>query len=152
MSQENVEIVRRFFEAVERSFAGYWENPRPLAAALEAGELWPEAAEVYGYLHPEAKWKMAFARLTARGHLEMARGWDQLLEVTEHYMVTLRGVEDLGGDQALATVDRAAKAKQTGIEMSAPLFSVITVRDGLIVRMDEFSGRAEALEAAGLSE
>jgi hypothetical protein len=110
MSQENVEIVRRFFEAVERSFAGYWENPRPLAAALEAGELW------------------------------------------EHYMVTLRGVEDLGGDQALATVDRAAKAKQTGIEMSAPLFSVITVRDGLIVRMDEFSGRAEALEAAGLSE
>jgi hypothetical protein len=36
--------------------------------------------------------------------------------------------------------------------MSAPLFSVVTVRDGLIVRTDEFSGRADALEAAGLKE
>jgi ketosteroid isomerase-like protein len=38
------------------------------------------------------------------------------------------------------------------VEVNAPLYAVITVRDGLIVEMDEYADRAEALEAAGLSE
>jgi len=39
MSQENVEIVRRCYDAGRRSLEAYWENPRSGAAALEAGEV-----------------------------------------------------------------------------------------------------------------
>ena len=42
MSEENVEIVRRFNEAGQRSIDAYWENPKSRAAALEAGDLDPE--------------------------------------------------------------------------------------------------------------
>ena len=105
-----------------------------------------------GFIHPEARWKTVFAGLTFRGHLEMLRGWDQFLDVATDYRVALRGAEDLGGDRVFATVDRVAKAKHTGVEVNAPLYAVITVRDGLIVEVDEYAERAEALEAAGLTE
>jgi hypothetical protein len=60
MSQENVEIARRFFAAVKRSFETYWQNPRSFAAALEAEELWPEAREVFKFVHPDAEWQTIF--------------------------------------------------------------------------------------------
>ena len=35
MSQENVEIVRRYVEALETAIAAYWSDPRPGVAAME---------------------------------------------------------------------------------------------------------------------
>ena len=55
MSQENVEIVRRFFEAGQRSLEAYWKNPRSGAAALEAGDMDLEQEEVLAFLHPEVE-------------------------------------------------------------------------------------------------
>jgi len=45
MSQENVEIVRRFIDATQRFFEAYWDNPRSIAEAVEADDLWPEYRE-----------------------------------------------------------------------------------------------------------
>ena len=39
-----------------------------------------------------------------------------------------------------------------GIETGFQLTDIYTFRDGLIIRIDGFRERAEALEAAGLSE
>ena len=36
--------------------------------------------------------------------------------------------------------------------LTEPRFAVVTVREGLIVRIDAYRQRSEALEAAGLSE
>jgi ketosteroid isomerase-like protein len=152
MSRENVEVVRRCLEASERFFTAYWADPRSLAAAVEADELWPEAAAVYAYFDPEVEWKLAFAGLTFRGRLEVARGWDEILDAVEDYRLTVREVTDLGGDQVLATLDRSLQGKQTEVEMSGPIFSLYTVRDELIVRLEQYTDRAEALEAVGLGE
>jgi ketosteroid isomerase-like protein len=38
------------------------------------------------------------------------------------------------------------------MKLSEPRFNVLTVRDGLIVRINVYRDRPEALEAAGLSE
>jgi ketosteroid isomerase-like protein len=119
---------------------------------MEAGDLPPEAREVFRYLDSEVEWNTAFAGVSFRGRLECARGFDWLLEAVEHYSLTLQEVTDLGDAQVLAVMDRALKGSDSGIEVSAPLFSVITLRDGLIVRNDEYSDRTEALEAAELSE
>jgi hypothetical protein len=56
MAQENVEIVRRFYEAGQRSIDAYWENPRSGAAALDAGDLDPETAAVLAFLHPAVEY------------------------------------------------------------------------------------------------
>jgi hypothetical protein len=81
MSQENVEIVRSFYEAGQRSLDAYRENPRNPrlgAAALEAGDLEPETEAVLSFLHPEVEYNAVPAPLeggTARGHLGWLRSW-----------------------------------------------------------------------------
>ena len=58
-------------------------------------------------------------------------------------------VTDLGDGRVLAAVHRTLKGKGSEIEVSAPMFSVVTLRHGLVARMDEYSSREEALAAAG---
>ncbi len=152
MSQENVELVRRYFEAVERLSAAYWQGPRSLADSLRAGEVWPEFADVMRYLHPNIEWKSALIGITARGYESTAHGVDQFLDAAQDYRVNVPEVTDLGDSQVLAVVRLAMKGKASAIDVNATIFSIVTVEGGLIIRMDEFLERAEALEAAGLSE
>ena len=152
MSQENVEIVRRYVEALEKAIAAYWSDPRSGAGAMEQGELRPENREVFRYLDPDVEWNTAFAGVSFRGHLGVAQGWDWLSEAAEHYTLTLNAVTALPDDRVLAVTDCTLKAKDSGIEITAQVFSIATVRDGVITRMDEYNSRPEALEAVGLSE
>jgi hypothetical protein len=86
MSDENVEFVRRGFEeVVARAFEAYWREPRSIAAALEADDLWPEWRELFALLDPEVEWKTLFLDTTFRGHLGVARGWDDFLTWADHY-------------------------------------------------------------------
>ena len=87
MSQENVELVRRHFAAMERVFAAYWQGPRSFADSLRAGEVPPEIADAMRYWHPNIEWKSALIGITARGYEGMARGADQLLDAAQDYRV-----------------------------------------------------------------
>jgi ketosteroid isomerase-like protein len=58
---------------------------------------------------------------------------------------------DVAGDRVLA-IDRWHFEGRDGIQVEEELPTVFTFRDGLIVRVDGFTDKAEALEAAGLSE
>jgi ketosteroid isomerase-like protein len=153
MSQENVDTARRFSEAFERSSRAYWKNPRSLVSALQADELDPEGTELLSYMHPEVEWKTAFSLEgeTHRGHLEFLEVCDELLGATEDYSVTVREVTDLGGDRVLVVSDLAFKGRGSGIEVGGVSFALITLREGLITRIDEYSNRPDALEAAGPS-
>jgi ketosteroid isomerase-like protein len=152
MSHENVEMVRRFFGAAERAFDAYWKNPRSIAAGLEARGLGTEWAEVYEYVHPQIEWHTVFLGETARGHLETARIWDDFLTWAEDYRPSLEDVANLGGDHVFAVVALVGKGKDSDMRMGARLFDVFTVRERLIVRIEEYTSRAEALDAAGLQE
>ena len=76
MSEENVELVRRFYEASQRSLDAYWRNRRSGLAAPEAGDLDPALEAVLAFLHPEVEYNAAPAVLwggNARGHLGYLR-------------------------------------------------------------------------------
>jgi hypothetical protein len=77
MSQENVEVVRRYYEAVQRAFRAYWEDPRSVADSLQAGDVPPVAVEMIRCLNPDAEWKTALTGITYRGYSELAGGFDQ---------------------------------------------------------------------------
>ena len=152
MSLENVELVRRHSEAVERAFAAYWQGPRSVADSLRAGEVRPEIADAMRYWHPNIEWKSALIGITARGYEGMAHGVDQFLDAAQDYRVKVLEVTDLGDSQVLAVLQLAMKGKASDIAVNATIFSIVTVENGLIIRLDEYLERAEALEAVGLSE
>jgi ketosteroid isomerase-like protein len=151
MSQENVEIVRRFFMAVERLLET-WELSRSLVGAIESGDPPPEAMDAFGCLGPEAAWNPVFSGETYRGQLQLASALDELLQAAKDYTMELREVIDLDNDRAFAVYDLSLEGKTSGIGVTATMFAVVELQDGLIARLDEYPDRAEALEAAGLSE
>src|SRR5438105_2035325 len=122
MSQENVEVVRRFLAAMERSFEAYWKNPRSSVAAREADAARPELREVYSYVHPDAEWQTVFLATTARGHLEIASVWDDYLEWVESYTAAPQEITDLGDDRVFAVLRVTGKAKQGGLPMDVVFF------------------------------
>jgi ketosteroid isomerase-like protein len=152
MSQENVEIVRRFMEAIERAFDAYWKNPRSIAAAIKAHDLWPQWEEVFGYLHPQIEWQTVFLAETHRGLLEAAAVWDDFLTWAEDYRPSLDELVDLGGEHVFAVVALVGTGKNSGTRMEARFFDAFTVREGLIVRIEEYTDRNQALEAGSPKE
>jgi ketosteroid isomerase-like protein len=56
------------------------------------------------------------------------------------------------GDHVLAECWQSGRGKGSGIEVSEGIISVWTLRDGLIVEQRMFRDRAQALDAAGLTE
>jgi ketosteroid isomerase-like protein len=132
MSQENVEVVRRSFEAFQR---GDYE------AAVEALDPGIE----YDLTHfPDGQ-----IYLGHDGVREAFRIW---LGTWEDYRQVLDELIDLGGDEVLAVVREFGRGKGSGIEVERPTAGVWTMRDGKAVRIRFYPGKAEALEAAGLSE
>jgi ketosteroid isomerase-like protein len=70
----------------------------------------------------------------------------------ESFRHELRELIDCGDDRVLLAGWQTGRGKGSGVEISEENFSVYTVRDGKIVSQRMFRHRAEALEAAGLSE
>ena len=112
----------------------------------------PKGSKVARCMHPNAEWKTALGGIAYRGHVGIAKGFDQLAEAAQDWRVKLKEVHDLGGDNVLAVVENEMKGKASDIDIKGLIFSVITVRDSLIIRVAEYLEREEALEAAGLSE
>ena len=121
-----------------------------MADSLRAGEVEPAIADAMRYLHSNIEWKSALIGITSRGYEGMARGLDQLLDVVQDYRVRVPEVTDLGDNQVLAVLQLAMKGKASDIAVNATIFSIAAMEDGLIMRMNEYLERDEALEAAGL--
>ena len=148
MSDENVQFVRRAFEEVVAcAFEAYWREPRSIAAALEADDLWPEWRELFALLDPEVEWKTLFLDVTFHGHLGVARGWDDFLSWADYYRPWIEDAEAVGEDQVLTVVAFEGQAKD-GPQMSSTFYAVFTVRNEVVVGVDEYTTRAEALAAA----
>jgi ketosteroid isomerase-like protein len=57
-----------------------------------------------------------------------------------------------GGDRVVVTLHFKGRGKGSGVEVDARSHQVHTLRDGKLIRLDEYLDRDEALEAAGLRE
>jgi ketosteroid isomerase-like protein len=129
MSQENVEIVRRAF-------------------ATEGIE------ELMAYLDPEIEWTttgMFLDAATYRGH-EGVRGY---LGAMEAAFDDLRDASEEiidAGEVVLVAQVISGRDKRSGARAEFTRTSVCSVRDGKIVHIRSYRSKAEALEAAGLSE
>ena len=74
----------------------------------------------------------------------LADGWEDLTIQSEE-------VVDLG-DRLFGVSHLTGHGKISGVPLDIPLFQVVNLRNGMIVRQRDFAERDKALEAAGLSE
>ena len=137
MSKENVELIRRFTEALDR------------------GDLDGAVASVNP--PPEFEFK-ASTGVPQPDLMGVQRGPEGLRRVVEalwgefdNPRVELRELID-AGDQLFVAATVRGRGKHSGVETSWDIWGVWTVREGRAVRWQGFTERAPALEAAGLSE
>ena len=132
MSQENVEIVRRAFEAYVR------------------GDL----DDAYSYLHPEIEFHTYADSPQAgvyRGRDAVREYNDDLFGQFESLRVEAEEFVD-AGDHVIVVSTQHAVPKGGRQEIDVRMAELWTVRDELIVERHSYSTKEQALEAAGLSE
>jgi ketosteroid isomerase-like protein len=133
MSRENVEIVRRSYEAFNQGdLEGVVADAAPDLEYVASGAV-PGAGDVYR--GPE-------------GFLQFLQ-W--VLDEFDDARAEIHEFVD-AGDQVLVSVTQHGRGKQSGVETCWNVWQVWTLRDGRFVSGQGFTSRAEALEAVGLSE
>jgi ketosteroid isomerase-like protein len=133
MSQENVEIVRRFAEGWERQD---WD-------AIE--ELADPNVEQHGTVGGVEEGSVR------RGSNEIRRDYESVEEMWDEHRVEIQELID-AGDQVVVFHHEYMRGKQSGVELALDAAVLVDVCDGRIVRVQGFMDRAQALKAAGLSE
>jgi ketosteroid isomerase-like protein len=126
MSQENVELVRRIYDAWERD-----ESATDfIAADLE-------------YVNPS----YAVEPGSRRGRKSLAVVRDTYAD----FKIKVERIID-AGDETVVLAHYTASGPSSGVPVAGEHGYVWTVKEGLAVRFQWFRSHAEALEAAGLSE
>ena len=138
MSEENVEVVRRGYEALN---AGEFE------AALA---MFDSDVEVHLVKDADTVWGLDFDR-TYHGIDGFVQFMSTLSEAWEEFRWEPTGYRD-AGHQVLVDIRMTARGRGSGIEISRDMVHICDLRDGKLVRHETFFDRAEALESAGLSE
>ena len=133
MSEENIKVLGTFNEAFNQRDFDY------------AAQYLERAVEINpGVMAPDHDSKLL-------GH----DGWKEFIRVAIEAWETataepLERIETADG--LILSIDLWRLRGRGGIQIERELPTLYTFRDGLIVRIDGFTERAEALEAAGLSE
>jgi ketosteroid isomerase-like protein len=134
MSQENVELVRRFVEATNRRDAdAFIANVSP-DVEWEDTLFWTQRARTY------------------RGRAGVRAWLDEIQEPWESLHIEATEITDAGDDRLFVEFAMTARGKESGAETQFRFWSVIWVADGVVARRRSFHDRAEALDAAGLRE
>ncbi len=130
MSRENVEILRLVYEA----------------------DL--DSQDVLQYLDPEVELYPGIDAPDQHMRYVGREGWSEFIAgATEAWeSVTIEPKEIIETGDRILSIDRWVFRGRDGIEIDRELPTIFTFRNGLIVRIDGFTDKAQALEAAGVTD
>ena len=132
MSQENVEVVRRFYRAMEDR----------------------DLAMIRTLARPDVEWIPDPKRVgegPVRGVDNVARFFLDRSEMFQDLHLEAERFLD-ADDRVLVFLRVTGKGAASGAGFEIRIAHLLTLRDGMLVRGQGFGDRNEALEAAGLSE
>ena len=132
MSQENVEIMRRGWEAYE---GGDLSGVIALLSPEMVTYVAPPIPVAGTYRGPEG-----FLQVT----IDWAEGFDDLVITGEEFIDA--------GEQVVVRSLHKSRGAASGAPVETDVWYVFTIRAEKAARVDVFNDRIEALEAAGLSE
>ena len=138
MSEENVELVRRLYAELASEGSSRDFEQRLTDEALNR------------FLDPSIEWLPVSDSVLAvesyRGFEGVRRFWAEFLSTWESYRVEPVSFDDLG-DQVAVVVHIVGRTHE--LEVDETRSSLLTVRDGRIVRVESFALPDGAREAAG---
>jgi ketosteroid isomerase-like protein len=145
MSQENVELVRRIYEALDLSVPGSVSRYRGPPESIK------------GLIDPEIEWQgpREFPDLaeTVYGYEGMARYGAKIAEVLDDYRMVPERFIDARDDRVVVFSREGGRGKTSGAPVQTHLTAHLwTLKDGKAIRMQSYWERAAALEAVGLRE
>ena len=134
MSQENVDLVRRAWEAA----TGGDLQPALDMMALDVEVDLTTGGRMDGDIHRgPAGLRLAYEI--------WATSWDSMVMEAREFI-------DVREDQLIVRIFASGRAKQTGLAFEGEYYWVYAMRDARVVRIQEFRTRQEALIAVGLAE
>jgi hypothetical protein len=142
MSQENVEIVRDYLDAV---------------TAVMRGELTGEAVAEHELFDPqfELHWHDQRTFPDQPQHLrraEVIRWSEDVRETMDEFALEPLEFIEAPGDRVLILIRQSGRGRESSVPIVTHFFALYTIRDGKVRKGEIFRHRAEALEAAGLRE
>ena len=134
MPDENVEVVRRVIDATNRAHAD------DFLAALSPDVEWED--NLFG----------TEGGRTYRGTAEVRKWLEQVWEPWEALRMEALEVIPGEGGRVFVEFELTARGRESGVETHARFWTVSEIADGRIRTRRTFRDRAEALEAAGLTD
>jgi ketosteroid isomerase-like protein len=131
MSEENVEIVRRFTVCWERSD---WDG---------MAELADPNVEMHSTVGGVEEGRIR------RGVAEIREDYQAAEDTWEEHRIEVEQLID-AGERVVIFQHEYMRGKSSGIELDADLAVLVDLRDGRIVRVQGYMDRSAALEAAGV--
>ena len=139
MSQENVDLVRRLYEAVAAR----------------------ETETVLSIYHPDLVWDhthnselaglMAGQSRVYRGHDGLRRWSRDFYDALQDVTAELLDVVDLGDGRVLVVLNYRAKGRGSGLDFEIThLAGIFTIAKDQVIRADWYRDEAQALEKAGV--
>jgi ketosteroid isomerase-like protein len=132
MSQENVEVVRSAYEAVNRG----------------------DVETVVSLSQPDVV-LLALRSATEgafRGHDGIRKYFRDNAETFEAFGFDFREFRDLGEDRVLFVGEVWVRGRASGVTTRSSSASVVWLRDGKAIRIEDFGTPERALKAVGMSE
>jgi ketosteroid isomerase-like protein len=133
MSEQNVELVRRAWEAWIRGDTDALLDYCDTAVEWGTTERWPEDDVYYG-------------------HEGVRRFLQQWRASWEHYETGVEEFIDLDDDRVLVLCWQRGFGPDSHVPVQMDWAQITTLKRGLLVRLEAYSDRRVAFEAAGLSE
>jgi len=137
MAQENVELIRRLFEATAHR----------------------DSATVLSLYDPEAEWDVTrthgglMRHDIYRGHEGLRRYFREWDEVFDRPTYEVEELFDVGDDEVVSVVAVRGRGRESGVAVAwAQRAGLWKIRDAKIVSVIWFPNRDEALEAVGLRD
>jgi len=133
--EENIKVVQRSLAL----FTGGKD------AAAQVFELFDSEVELHDHPGvPDAEWHKGYEGLVTWA----GKFWEVFGDPDVHPAEFLEAPDG----SLVVRIDWAAEGKQGGVRFDASHYSIWTLRNGKVLRIDQLETRAEALDAAGLSD
>jgi ketosteroid isomerase-like protein len=142
MPEEHVEMVRRYFELVDRMLEDYWTDPVPIVE-------YPGLDDAFRDVRANARWKPPHMAEPVQGREAWLDFVADLLDAAEDWRIHVEDVSELDDDHVLVASRNAIRGKGSGIPIDQAIWTLVVVEEGKIAAISDFTERADALEAVG---
>jgi ketosteroid isomerase-like protein len=136
MSEENVQVVRRIYDA---------------AAGRDDVTPFEVYAEDIVFDVSNGRRALFFTKPVYQGHEGVRQFWREALSAFGEVKFEVEELID-AGDQVLAVIREREVGRASRVPVETTHLAVYTLADGKVTQMQLFDDRQQALEAAGLSE